>query len=64
MKEVGVEKHQWISVRRIRQSHIDIDSTIKEIGEEFLPNLKYPNDPDGPPEEVINCSCICVPVME
>lgn len=64
MKEVGVEKHQWISTRRIRQSHIDIDLTIKELGEEFLPNLKYPNDPDGPPEEVINCSCITVPVME
>jgi hypothetical protein len=32
-------------------------------GEEFKPGLRYPNDPNGAPEEVINCRCVIAPII-
>jgi hypothetical protein len=64
MKEVGVEKHQWISTRQIRESHMLNHLEIRTMGETFPSGIRYPYDPDAPPEEVINCSCISIPVME
>jgi HK97 family phage portal protein len=64
MNETGVERHQWVSLRYIRPSHIAIHLKIREIGEEFLPRLKYPYDPDAPPKEVINCGCTVIPLVD
>jgi HK97 family phage portal protein len=64
MKEVGVEKHQWISTRQIRESHMLNHLEIRTMGETFPSGIRYPYDPDAPPEEIINCSCISIPVME
>jgi HK97 family phage portal protein len=64
MKEVGVEKHQWISTRQIRESHILNHLEIRTMGEPFPSGIRYPYDPDAPASEVVNCSCVSVPVME
>lgn len=64
MKGVGVEKHQWYSTRYIRESHIGNHLEIREMGDLFSSGIKYPHDEDGPPEEVINCNCVTIPIVE
>lgn len=51
---------QWVhtnAAREPRHSHIRISGDIRPVGEEFLPNLRYPGDPDAPASETINCHC-------
>lgn len=51
---------QWIhtnAAKEPRRSHIHLSGTVKALGEEFLPGLKYPGDPDAPASETINCHC-------
>jgi len=63
-KEVGIQKHEWLSAHdaRVRETH-RIDGQIRTIGERFSNGLLYPNDPSGPPEEIINCRCLALPVF-
>lgn len=62
MKEAGVEEIQWISTRMIRPSHIENHLQHRKFYVEKFPSGIYePYDPDAPPEEVINCSCISGP---
>lgn len=46
---------------RTRDSHAEMDGQEVAMGEMFVTGngarLAYPGDPDGPPEEVINCRC-------
>lgn len=42
---------------RTRESHRELDGVRVDNDEEFLPNLKYPGDPEGDPEEIYNCRC-------
>lgn len=45
---------------RTRDSHRDADGQTVNLDGVFTvggSELKYPSDPDGPPEEVINCRC-------
>ncbi|MBP7570898.1 MAG: hypothetical protein KBA95_12635, partial [Acidobacteria bacterium] len=65
MKQGGIERHEWLSARDqdVRESH-QIDGEAVDIGESFSNGLTQPNDPDGAPEEVINCRCVTVPVVE
>jgi len=53
---VGFGKHSWLSARdgSVRDLHM-IDGEIVKIGEQFSNGLRYPNDPEGEPENVINC---------
>lgn len=44
---------------RTRDSHRDVDGEIREVEETFSNGLLYPGDPNGKPEEVINCRCRC-----
>jgi len=63
--EQGVEKHQWLTAgdEHVRDEHAELDGVIAEVGEEFLPGLRYPSDPDCPdPSLVINCRCTTVPL--
>ena len=30
---------------------------LREVGEEFLPSLRYPGDPQAPPSQTIRCHC-------
>lgn len=51
---------QWINPRYAREPrprHVAISGTKRPVGDEFLPGLKYPGDPDAPAREVINCHC-------
>lgn len=55
----GVTKKRWMAVMddRTRESHADANEEIVGIDEEFSNGLMFPLDPNGPPEEVINCRC-------
>ena len=52
----------WLTAgdERVRESHIALNEVERPLGESFLEDaeLKYPLDPDGPPEETINCRCV------
>ena len=57
---------RWISARdaRVMDSHRELDGQVVKWNEAFSNGLQYPMDPAGPPEEVINCRCVHVPVYE
>ncbi len=46
---------------RTRDSHAEMDGQEVAMGESFITGngnaLEFPGDPNGPPEEVINCRC-------
>lgn len=59
-KEKGADVvKQWDASldKRTRDSHRKVDGEIRELDESFSNGLKYPGDPNGRPEEVINCRC-------
>lgn len=43
--------------KHTRDSHAKVDGEIRELDERFSNGLLYPGDPNGRPEEVINCRC-------
>lgn len=54
-----VSGKSWLATAddRTRISHILIDGETVGLDEEFSNGLKFPGDPDGEPEEIINCRC-------
>lgn len=64
MKEAGVSKIEWLSARdnRVRDSHAEVDGEVVQLGDRFSNGLLYPLDPAGPPQEIVNCRCVSVPV--
>lgn len=70
MKDHGIRQHMWLSARDedVRAHHKPksqggVDGEIVAIGAPFSNGLKFPMDPDGPAEEVINCRCIAIAVV-
>lgn len=65
MRQAGVSKQEWLTAHDqfVRDSHQPLDGQVRGIDEAFDNGLMYPNDPNGPPEEVINCRCTVVPVI-
>lgn len=61
--ENGVEQVEWVSSRdeKVRETH-QIDGEVTGTGDTFSNGLEFPGDPDGAPEEVINCRCTVAPV--
>lgn len=60
--ESGKTKKMWVSQRdgRVRHTHRVADGQIVPITGYFKVGkslLAYPTDPDGEPEEIINCRC-------
>lgn len=51
---------QWDAAldSRTRPSHARVDGEIREEDEKFSNGLKFPGDPAGRAEEVINCRCV------
>ena len=53
-------RFQWINPRTAkvpRHQHVAISGTVRPVGEEFLPGLRFPGDPNAPASQVINCHC-------
>lgn len=50
---------QWDSTldAKTRDSHVQVDGEIRELGEKFSNGLMFPGDPSGIAAEVINCRC-------
>ncbi len=65
MRANGVKRIEWVTAHddRVRDSHAAIDGDVIDMGERFDNGLRYPQDPEGPPEEVINCRCVAAPVI-
>lgn len=63
MRQLGVAMSEWLSARdeRVRESH-GIDGEQRRLGEPFSNGLRWPNDPTGAPDMVINCRCVAIPV--
>jgi SPP1 gp7 family putative phage head morphogenesis protein len=69
----GIQRQKWLAIRdgRTRDSHAELHGTIVGINEPFVfvgeggrkVSLRYPGDPSGPPEEIINCRCTIAPVV-
>jgi SPP1 gp7 family putative phage head morphogenesis protein len=72
MRREGVTEHQWVTsgdeqVRdRAPHSHKELDGAIRPVGESFREGrlLRYPLDPEGAPQDVINCRCVVRPIVE
>jgi len=70
-KAQGVKKMEWVTAgdEHVREDHaIFGDSGPHDQGYDYLNDigggdgtLEFPGDPNGPPEQVINCRCILVP---
>lgn len=61
-----IEKKEWLATMddRVRESHAEMDGEVVDLDEPFSNGLKFPGDPIGDPEEVINCRCTTLPVLE
>ena len=65
----GVKRHSWLATNdnRTRDSHRAADGQVRAIDEPFDvggAKLMYPGDPNGPPEETIQCRCADLPEMD
>lgn len=56
---------QWMAAldERTRASHRHLDEEIKPLNEPFSNGLQHPGDTSGRPEEVYNCRCVLVPIV-
>lgn len=64
--QAGIPQHEWLSAgdADVRDSHIAAEAQGPiPVGETFDNGLRFPNDPAGGPEEVINCRCTTAPVV-
>lgn len=61
-KEVKLSFKEWLSAKdeRVRVAHLEANGQRVEIDEPFIVDgeeLQFPGDPDGSPENTINCRC-------
>ena len=57
-EEAGITDHEWVAAHRnTRESHLEVDGEKRKLGGKFSNGLRYPHDPDGSAEEVVNCNC-------
>lgn len=70
-RQTGVRKKEWLSARdeKVRDTHAALDRhEAVGLNESFISpsgaRLKFPGDPDAPPEEIINCRCTILPITE
>jgi SPP1 gp7 family putative phage head morphogenesis protein len=61
-----VAKKEWLATRdsRVRDSHKDMDGEQVATNKKFSNGLEYPGDPNGSPEEIINCRCTTIPILK
>jgi SPP1 gp7 family putative phage head morphogenesis protein len=63
-----VDQLEWLSARdsAVRPTHADADGQVAGISDGFDvggETLEYPGDPNGSPDETINCRCTLLPVI-
>lgn len=56
---------QWMAAldERTRVSHRHLDGEIKPVNEKFSNGLMHPGDATGRPDQVYNCRCTMVPIV-
>lgn len=62
-----VEMKEWLhggGGNDPRPEHEDMNGEQVAVGERFSNGMMYPGDPDGGPEETINCTCTMLPVVK
>jgi HK97 family phage portal protein len=66
MNELGVEKIQWLTAgdTEVRETHQFLEGMVVPRGMPFPNGCLYPCDPGGPAEQIINCRCVAVPVID
>ena len=59
-------RQQWISTLdgRTRDSHVDMDGEVIDVGGTFSNKCRFPGDPQGPAGEVYNCRCTLIAQIE
>lgn len=62
----GIRGKRWLSQRdsRVRTSHRTLDGTTIRLEDTFEvrgASLRFPGDPNAPPDETINCRCSMLP---
>lgn len=67
MASAGVQYKEWLTSHNanVRPAHAEAEGQIREIHEPFDVDdeeLRFPGDPDGSPENVINCHCVAIPI--
>jgi hypothetical protein len=66
-KELGIKvKKQWLATAddRTRPTHVLLDGETKETDEPFSNGLMFPGDPSGSLDEVMNCRCDMLSVVD
>ena len=68
-KDWGVHRKEWLATgdARTRPSHWAANGQVVGIDQKFTVGgalLMQPGDPSGPPEEVCQCRCTVLPVIE
>lgn len=65
-KNAGIKKIEWLTAHDsdVRKSHERLDTKVIKLGEKFANGLRYPCDPEGEADEVINCRCVPLAVEE
>lgn len=65
MQQNGVRTHRWINAGDplVRIDHVSEGGNVTVLGDPFpVTRLRWPHDPLGPAEQVVNCRCTTVPV--
>jgi HK97 family phage portal protein len=58
-KQGNIDLKIWVSTMddKVRESHYELNGEERPLDMPFSNGLQFPLDPDGAPEEVINCRC-------
>lgn len=65
--DMGIKlRKQWLATLdgRTRHSHAQLDETIVERDKPFANGCMFPGDPNGRPEEIYNCRCTMIAVLD
>ncbi len=69
LKQMSIPRKMWISQLddRVRETHLEAHGQVRGVDAPFLvggESLMFPLDPNGSPENTINCRCTLAPVLE
>lgn len=60
LQRAGFKTVRWVTMEdeRVRKSHVECgEQAPVKLGRSFVNGLRFPGDPNGGPEEIINCRC-------